>query len=135
MEEKANILVVDDEEIVRLSHTRVLREAHCNVRSAWNGDEALREMEKHPYDLVLLDLRMPGKDGLETLKAIKERWPASAVLIVTGYPSAETAKQAIRLGAYDYLAKPVPPDEVIKAASAAVTQKKWTLQREPTAAN
>jgi len=131
MDDKANILVVDDEEVVRLSHARILAGAHCHVQSTVSGDEALREMEKHPYDLVLLDLRMPGKDGLQTLKEIKERWPDAEVLIITGYPSPETAKQAIRLGAFDYLAKPVPPDEVIKVASAAVTQKKWTLQREP----
>ena len=130
MDGKTNILVVDDEEVVRLSHSRLLGGNECKVATAWNGAEALAEMERHSYDLVLLDLRMPGMDGLATLRAIKSRWPNAEVVIITGYPSVETAKEAIRLGAYDYLAKPVPPDEVIKVASGAITQKRWSLQQQ-----
>jgi DNA-binding NtrC family response regulator len=65
---------------------------------------------------------------------MKQRWPESEVIIITGYPSVETAKEAIRLGAYDYLAKPVPPNEVIEAANAALTHKRWTVHRESSAA-
>ena len=131
MNAKTEILVVDDEEVVRKSHLRLLSRDDCNVEAVWNGADALAEMERHPYDLVLLDLRMPGMDGLTTLRAIKSKWPTAEVVIITGYPSLETAKEAMRLGAYDYLAKPVAPDEVIKVASDALTQKKWALQCEP----
>ena len=130
MDEKTKILVVDDEEVVRLSHIRTLASVHCNVEVVKNGSEALGVMEQRPADVVLLDLRMPGMDGMAVLKAIKQRWPETEVVIITGYPSIETAKEAVRLGAYDYLAKPVGPDEVISIATGAITQKKWALHRD-----
>lgn len=130
MIEKTKILVVDDEEIVRLSHARTLSGAHCNVEVVWNGKQALQVMAVHPFDVVLLDLRMPGMDGMSVLKAIKEHWPESEVIIITGYPAVETAKEAVKLGAYDYLAKPVGPDEVINAANGAMLHKKWALRCE-----
>jgi DNA-binding NtrC family response regulator len=132
MVEKSNILIVDDEEVVRLSHLRTLAAAHCNAEAAWDGAEALRAMEQHPFDVVLLDLRMPGLDGMSVLKTIKERWPESEVVVITGYPSIETAKEAVRLGAYHYLAKPVSPDEVVEVANGALMQKKWALHNDRT---
>jgi DNA-binding NtrC family response regulator len=130
MSEKTKVLVVDDEEIVRLSCFRSLEGAHCSVEVAWNGEEALRAMEQQRFDLVLLDLRMPGMDGMAVLKTIKQTWPETQVVIITGYPNVETAKEAVRLGAYGYLSKPVGPDEVINAANDAVIQKKWALHRD-----
>jgi len=130
MDATTNILVVDDDEAVRLSHLRSLAAAHCNVEAVWNGNEALRVMEQHPFDVILLDLRMPGMDGMAVLKTIKERWPESQVVIITGYPSIESAKEAVRLGAYDYLAKPLMPDDVINAACGAMMQKKWSLHKD-----
>ena len=70
-------------------------------------------------------------EGLGVLQSIKERWPESEVVVVTGYPSIETAKEAVKLGAYDYLAKPVVPDAVLRATTGAWMQKRWALQREP----
>jgi DNA-binding NtrC family response regulator len=87
-------------------------------------------MERHPFDVVLLDLRMPGLDGMSVLQTIKQKWPESEVVVITGYPSIETAKEAVRLGAYDYLAKPVGPDDVINAATGAMMQKRWALHRD-----
>lgn len=130
MNPKTNILVVDDEEVVRRAHLRTLEATRSDVRAVWNGEEALHAMEENAFDLVLLDLRMPGMDGMSVLKTIKARWPEAEVIIITGYPSVETAKEAIRLGAYDYLAKPVPPNEVIDAANGALRQKRWTVRRE-----
>jgi DNA-binding NtrC family response regulator len=130
MDEKTKILVVDDEEVVRLSHIRTLASVHCNVEVVRDGMEALRVMEQRPADVVLLDLRMPGLDGMTVLKSIKHRWPETEVVIITGYPSIETAKEAVRLGAYDYLAKPVGPDDVVNVANGAITQKRWALHRD-----
>jgi len=130
MEEKTKILVVDDEEVVRLSHIRTLASMHCDVEVVKNGADALQVMGQRPADVVLLDLRMPGMDGMAVLKTIKQKWPETEVVIITGYPSVETAKEAVRLGAYDYLAKPVGPDEVISVANGAMTQKKWALHRD-----
>jgi DNA-binding NtrC family response regulator len=128
MNEKANILIVDDEEVVRLSHLRSLEGTDCNARAAEDGREAINVMEQHPFDVVLLDLRMPDLDGMDVLKTIKERWPDSEVVVITGYPSLETAKQAVRLGAFNYLAKPLGPNDVLKAANDAVNQKRWGIR-------
>ena len=132
MDNKTKILVVDDEEVVRLSHIRTLASIHCNVEVVRDGKEALEVMEQRPADIVLLDLRMPGMDGMSVLRVIKQKWPETEVVIITGYPSIDTAKEAVRLGAYDYLAKPLGPDEVINVANGAMTQKKWALRRDRT---
>jgi DNA-binding NtrC family response regulator len=128
--DKAKILIVDDNEVVRLSHLRSLRSAQCDAEAVWDGEQALHAMEQAPFDVVLLDLRMPEMDGMDVLKTIKRRWPESEVVIITGYPSIESAKEAVRLGAYDYLAKPVGPDDVINAANNAMRQKEWTLHTD-----
>ena len=129
---KANILIVDDEEVVRRSYARILAGAHCNAEAVWNGDEALRAMAERPFDVVLLDLRLPGTDGMGVLRAIKEKWPESEVVVITGYPTIETAKEAVRLGAFDYLAKPVEPEEVVDATLGAMLHKRWALRRNST---
>ena len=129
MNARTAILIVDDEEVVRHCHMRVLASVPCDVKAVRDGEQALHEMEAQPYDVVLIDLRMPGMDGITLLKALKAGWPESEVIVITGFPCVETAKEAIRLGAYDYLAKPVAPDEVINAASSALKQKHWTLRR------
>jgi DNA-binding NtrC family response regulator len=128
MDKVRKVLVVDDEEIVRLSHMRTLAGQSCNVEAARGADEALEKMQAEPADVVLLDLRMPGMDGLATLKTIKERWPETEVVIITGYPSVYTAREAVRLGAFDYLVKPVGPDEVLAVANEAMAQRLVPLQ-------
>jgi DNA-binding NtrC family response regulator len=130
MNEKANILIVDDEEVVRLSHLRSLEGSDCNTRAAEDGRQAIQVMEQDPADVILLDLRMPGLDGMDVLKTIKQRWPESEVVVITGYPCIDTAKQAVRLGAFNYLTKPLGPDEVKKAANDAMTQKRWALRSD-----
>lgn len=130
MNDKANILIVDDEEVVRLSHLRSLQGADCNARAAEDGRQALQVMEQNPFDVVLLDLRMPGLDGMDVLKTIKQRWPNSEVVIITGYPCIESAKEALRLGAFDYLTKPLGPAEIVKAARNAINQKRWALHSD-----
>ena len=130
MNDKANILIVDDEEVVRLSHLRSLEGSECYARAAEDGRQAIQVMEQDPADVILLDLRMPGLDGMDVLKTIKQRWPESEVVVITGYPCIDTAKQAVRLGAFNYLTKPLGPDEVMKAANDAMTQKRWALRSD-----
>ena len=112
MKYKANILIVDDAEVVRLSYLRSLAEANFNVEAARDGKEALSIMELQSFDVVFLDLRMPGPDGISVLREMKRMWPESEVVIITGFPTIKTAKEAVQLGAYNYLVKPVAPHDV-----------------------
>lgn len=130
MNTKAKILIVDDEEVVRLSYTRILASTNCNVKAVANWTQVAQAMQQDPYDVVLLDLRMPEMDGITVLKALKQRWPESEVIIITGYPTLESAKEAVALGAYDYLTKPVGPDQVIDASNAAMQHKRWALHSD-----
>ena len=131
MSEQSKVLIVDDDAVVRLSYQRALQAAHYSVEAVTNGEDALAAVEQQRFDVVLLDLRMPGMDGMAVLRAIKRSSPYCEVVVITGYPTVETAKEAVRLGAYDYLAKPVGPAEVIGAAAGALTQKQFALRREP----
>ena len=131
MTDKNRILVVDDDETVRRSYLRSLEGMSCQVAAASDGEEALHSMEQNPSDVVLLDMRMPGQDGLSVLRTIKQKWPESEVEIITGYPTVDSAKEAVRLGAYDYVAKPVGPQEVINVTDGAITRKQWALRRLP----
>ena len=128
---RTRILVIDDEEVVRLCLDRTLSSEHCEVETVPTGNDALELLERRPFDVVLLDLRMPGLHGMEVLRAIKQKWPHSEVIILTGYAAVDSAKEAVALGAYDYLSKPVGPDEVIDAATAAMQHKKWALRPDP----
>jgi DNA-binding NtrC family response regulator len=116
---------------VRWSYLRSLEGTSCQVAAARDGEEALQTMEKNPFDVVLLDMRMPGQDGLSVLRTIKQKWPDSEVVIITGYPTVDSAKQAVQLGAYDYVAKPVGPQDVINVTDRAMTRKQWALRRLP----
>jgi DNA-binding NtrC family response regulator len=127
---KARVLVVDDEPVVRMSFARSLA-AEFDAHTVPDGDEALREMERQPADVVLLDLRLPGAQGFELLEAMKRKWPETEVVVITGYPSVDSAKQAVRLGAADYLAKPIGANEVMSAARNALVRKLWTLRIQP----
>ncbi|HMB59585.1 MAG TPA: response regulator [Xanthomonadales bacterium] len=130
MKNRARILIIDDEEVVRLSHFRSLVRAGYKADSARNGNEALCLMEQKAFDIVFLDLRMPGMDGIAVLKAIKRQWPDTEVVIITGFPTIATAKEAVRLGAYHYLVKPVGPDDVVRVANKALTHKGWAIRTE-----
>lgn len=124
-------LVVDDSRAARVAAARLVEPWGFDVDLAEDGAAALRRLEEQAaYDLVLLDLRMPGLDGMSVLSTIKSRWPDGEVIVITGYPSMDTAKEAIRLGAWGYLAKPLTPGEVVEAANSALNQKRWTLRRD-----
>jgi DNA-binding NtrC family response regulator len=131
MTDKNRILIVDDDDVVRRSYLRSLESSSCQVAAARDGEEALETMERDRFDVVLLDMRMPGQDGLAVLRTIKQKWPESEVVIITGYPTVDSAKEAVRLGAYDYVAKPVGPQDVVNVADGAITRKQWAMRRLP----
>jgi len=120
---KGRILVVDDEDIVRISCSRTLSPEGYEVRLAKNGVEGLKMASEERFDLVLTDLKMPDMDGIEVLRIIKEKWPETAVIIVTGYQTVDTAVKAIKLGAYDYIEKPFTPDALISAVAEAMANR------------
>jgi DNA-binding response OmpR family regulator len=115
-----DVLVIDDEAAVNNNLLKILSKKGFSVDQAMTKEEALRKIESKAYRLALLDLKIPGVQGLELLHAIREKSPETLVIIITGYASIETAKESARLGAVDYLAKPFTPDEIRKVAENAI---------------
>ena len=107
------VLVVDDEANLRQTLARILHQMGCEVTTAADGSEALQRLEAAPYDLVYLDIRLPGMDGLQVLRQIHDRYPQLAVVLLTAYASINSAVEAVRLGATDYLIKPISPEALI----------------------
>ena len=106
------VLVVDDEkDLVELFSLR-LRESGEKVFAAYSGEEALAALDKETVDVVILDIKMPGMDGIETLREIKKRHPIVEVILLTGHGSTETAVEGMKLGAFDYLLKPAEFKEI-----------------------
>jgi DNA-binding NtrC family response regulator len=103
----SRLLVVDDERLIRWSLENTLQDAGYDVTVAEDGASAMRAMRDEPLDLVLLDLKLPDTDGLHVLKQVKETQPDVQVVIMTAYADVATAVEAMRLGAYDYVAKPI----------------------------
>ncbi len=107
-----NILVVDDDMSVRTTFSSVLRQEGYRVTAVKNGYEAIKAIDEESFDLALVDLGMPGMDGIRVLEKIKRRRPQTRVIIFTGYGSITTAVEAMRKGATDYLNKPFSPEEL-----------------------
>ncbi len=108
---KRQILIADDEEIVIHSCRRILSAKEFTVDSAHNGLEALEKVAKGNYDMLILDIKMPKMNGIEVLQRVKETHPDIDVIMITGLNEIETAVQAMKLGAFDYLPKPFDPEE------------------------
>jgi signal transduction histidine kinase/FixJ family two-component response regulator len=106
------VLIADDEEDIRDGAERILKRIGFRVIKAARGDEAQRMVEAMRPDLVLLDLKMPGKDGMEVLQFIREVDPHILVIIITGFATVETAIEAMKRGAYDFIPKPFEPDQL-----------------------
>ena len=105
------LLIVDDEEIVLQSCRRILSRRDYQIDTASNGLEALQAIAESEYDVIILDIKMPKMDGIEVLRRVKESNPDIDVIMITGLHEIETAVQAMKLGALDYLPKPFDPDE------------------------
>ena len=118
-----NILVVDDDQIILDSLCEFLRLEGYAVTGARNIKQAIAEMRKHAFTLVVTDVNMPDGDGFELLDIVKKNYPQTVVIVITGYGTIESAVQAIKQGAYDYLTKPVIDDELRLAVERAIRQQ------------
>ncbi|NNG17135.1 MAG: sigma-54-dependent Fis family transcriptional regulator [Gemmatimonadales bacterium] len=125
---EASILVVDDEFSVRDSLHDWFRKDGYQVHAAENATEALHALQDHHFDVVLLDIKMPGMDGMELQSRIHQIEPEIAVIMITAFGSVETAVQALKQGAFDYVTKPIDPDELSHLVQRALEQQR--LQRE-----
>lgn len=123
MEKKHRILVVDDEEIVRQSLLAWFKEDGYDVDTAENADAALRLFETGKYSLILLDIKMPGMSGMDLLVKLKEYDPNAIIILITAYASVSSAVKALKSGAYDYITKPIDPDELSHIVEKALYQK------------
>ena len=120
------ILIVDDELSVRKSLEEWFREDGFQVETAEDGEAALRKMSAGPYDIMVIDLKMPGMDGMTLQKRVREIDRDAAIIILTAYASVETAVEALKQGAFDYLTKPVDPDDLSHVVQNALRQKELT---------
>jgi DNA-binding NtrC family response regulator len=120
------ILIVDDELSVRNSLNEWFLEDGFKVETAESAEAALQKMHEGPYDLILLDIKMPGMDGITLQKRIKEIDSDVVIIIMTAYASVETAVEALKLGAFDYVTKPFDPDDLSRLVRNALKQKDLT---------
>lgn len=130
MSVRGRILVVDDERAIRDEIAEAIVAAGHEARCARNADQALALLAEAPADVVLTDLRMPGVDGLELLKAIGERAEGTAVLLMTAFASVETAVEALKAGASDYLLKPLVLDELLAKIERVIAFRRLTEENE-----
>ncbi len=128
MNENAWIHLIDDEPIIHDVLGQLLEAEGYRVEISASGEEALKKFEEHKFDLILLDLLMPGMDGLEVLRRIKRIDPEALVIIITAYASVESALAAIKMGAYDYIQKPFKNDELLMTIKRALDHRR--LQEE-----
>ena len=127
---KERILVVDDEKIVRESLFHWFQEEGYLVETAEDGETALRIFDKNKFDLLLVDMKMPGMSGLELLSKVKEIDKDTIVILITAFASVPTAIKALKDGAYDYVTKPVDPDELEHLVKKALEQKSLRVENE-----
>jgi len=135
MNSGGHILIIDDEASLRQTMARILQRAGYEVTTAATGSEGLQLVSEHPFDLLYLDIRMPDASGLELLKAIHAQLPDLPVILFTAQPDLNSAVEALRRGATDYLLKPLKPQAVIDRTEAILIEKqkerrKRELQRQ-----
>ena len=128
--EGARILLVDDEVVFTTNMSKLLTNRGYEVTAVNSGNSAIGELEEKDFDVVVLDLKMPGMDGITTLKEIKKLDLFTETLILTGHGSIDSAMEAIKLGAYDYLTKPCEIDELVAKIEGAWEKKDGEKQKD-----
>jgi DNA-binding response OmpR family regulator len=126
---KANILVVDDENAARRSLADILRLEGYEVTDVEDGPSALESLESQTFDLMLLDIRMPGMDGIEVMQKAIEISPDTQIIMLTAHGSMESAIESLRFGAHDYLIKPSSPQEILSSVAGALARHAETQHK------
>jgi len=126
---RGSVLIVDDEKNIRLTLAMALETLNLQVEMAAHGEEALQKLAEKSYDLILLDMRLPGLDGMEVLGRVVKTWSQSKVIVITAYGSSEMAVGAMTLGAVDFLPKPFDPEDVRKTVTRILDQVALEKQR------
>ncbi|WP_022666410.1 response regulator [Desulfospira joergensenii] len=127
--EKMKIMLVDDEERYLQTTRKLIEKTGIETLTALNGNQALEILETRTVHVVILDVKMPGMDGNETLKAIKARYPLVEVIMLTGHATLDSAIDGLKSGANDYLVKPADIDEIIEKAKAAFEKNQLQEQK------
>src|SRR5919205_4045976 len=125
----AQVLVVDDEAPIRITMSDMLRRRGYDVIAAASGEEALALLHQRPFDLLLLDLRMPGISGIEVAQRARELGSQAAIIVLTGHGSLESAVDGIHLGVFDYMLKTASPRDVLARVAAAVEKQQEDQRR------
>jgi len=125
---KSSILIVDDEPVARKSLTDILRLEGYTVASVPNGQAAVEYVRTNHIDLMVVDLRMPGMDGLEVVQVVNQLAPDTEIILLTAYASTETAIQALRLRIHDYLQKPAPPAQIVASVKRGLDRRSARMQ-------
>ena len=120
---KPKILIVDDEEKFLSYLSKRLEMREYNVDTSLSGEDALEKVRQHNFDVIILDVLMPGIDGIEALREIKKAKPFIEVIMLTGHASVEAGVEGMRLGAYDYVMKPCEAEELISKINKAYERK------------
>ncbi|HQJ47428.1 MAG TPA: response regulator, partial [Ignavibacteriaceae bacterium] len=128
MGKREKILIVDDEKIVRESLYHWFEEDNYEVDTAEDGETALQKYEKGKYDILLVDMKMPGMSGLDLLTKVKEIDKDALVILITAFASVPTAITALKNGAFDYITKPVDPDELAHIVNKALEQRALKIE-------
>ena len=123
MPDNPKVLIVDDEENFCRSLLKILTARKIPAFAVNRGDAALEELSQNTYDVVLLDVKMPGISGIEVLKLMKERKIKAEVIVLSGHASLETAVEIVKYGAYDYLLKPCDTEELLVKITSAYEQR------------
>jgi DNA-binding NtrC family response regulator len=126
--EKSNVLVVDDEAVIREGLRRILEIEGFSVETSSSGNLALERLQDKDFDLVITDLKMPGMSGMEVLKTIKVLQPEVPVIIITGFSTVDTAVEAMKNGAFDYISKPFTPEQINEKIKKALAQRAVLLE-------
>lgn len=127
---KERILVVDDEESIRFTFNAFLTDAGYSVETAESFETALKMIEEQAFDAVFLDILLGRESGIGVLQASRESQPNTPVIMVTGAPEISTAAEAVRLGAFDYITKPLHQEDLLRQAKLAIEHKKLVDQQE-----